>query len=105
MFWCLSVIEGTDIVVNLIAEDAWYYEDELTGVFSDKVHSWYWLWLYILPMSFPMTNSKTNNIEWYYYEIHNIITKPKFGNIRIINMMMYVTIFQCITPIYLRILF
>ena len=43
-------------------------------------------------MSFLMTNSRTNNIKWSYYEKHNIITKSKFGNILIINIMMYVTI-------------
>ena len=41
MFWCLSVIEGTDVVVNLISEDVWSYEDELTGDLIDKVESWY----------------------------------------------------------------
>ena len=35
---------------------------------------------------------------------NNIITKPKFGNIRIINTKMYVTIVSKI-PTYLRILF
>ena len=45
LFWCLSVAEGTDGVVNSIAEDVWGSEDELTGVLSDKGHSWYWLWL------------------------------------------------------------
>ena len=34
---------------------------------------------------------------------NNIITKSKFENIRIINILMYV--FLCKTPIYLRILF
>ena len=57
-------------------------------------------------MCFPMTNSRTNHIKLSYYEKHNIITKPKFVNIRIINIMMYVTInFLCKTPIYLRMLF
>ena len=37
--------------------------------------------------------SKTNIIKWQYYEIHNIITKSRFGNIQIINIMMYVSIF------------
>ena len=35
----------TDIVVNSIADDVWVSEDELTGVLSDNVESWYWLWL------------------------------------------------------------
>ena len=46
-----------------------------------------------------MTNSKTNNRKWQYYEIHNIITKSKFGNIQIIDIMMYDTIFY-VYPIY-----
>ena len=58
-----SVTEVTDVVVNWIADDFWGSEYELTGVFSDKVESWYWLCLYIRPMSFPMTNIKTNNIK------------------------------------------
>ena len=44
-FWYLSVIEGTDVVVNLIAEDIWDYEGELTGALIDKVESSYWLCL------------------------------------------------------------
>ena len=38
-FGCLSVIEGTDFFVNLIAEDFWDYEDELTGALIDEVES------------------------------------------------------------------
>ena len=54
-------------------------------------------------MSFPMANSKTNNLKWQYVEIHNIIKISKFGNIQIINIMMYVSItILCINPIYLR---
>ena len=45
MFWCLSVAEGTDVVVNSIAQDVWDSEDELTGAFSDEVESWDWLCL------------------------------------------------------------
>ena len=45
LFWCLSVTEGTDVVVNSIADDVWGSEDELTGVLSDKVESWDWLCL------------------------------------------------------------
>ena len=41
----MSVIEGTDAVVNLIAEDVWDYEYELSGALIDKVNSWYWLCL------------------------------------------------------------
>ena len=41
----MSVTEGTDVVVNSIADDVWGYEDELTGVLSDKVDIWYWLCL------------------------------------------------------------
>ena len=40
-FLCLSVAEGTDVVVNLIADDVWGSEDELTGALSDKFESWY----------------------------------------------------------------
>ena len=32
----MSLTEGTDVVVNLIAEYVWGYEDELKGVFSEK---------------------------------------------------------------------
>ena len=35
LFWFLSVAEGTEVVVDSITED------ELTGVLSDKVESWY----------------------------------------------------------------
>ena len=45
MFWCFSVAEGTDVVVNSIAEDVSYSEDELTVALSDKVESCYWLCL------------------------------------------------------------
>ena len=41
----MSVAEGTDVVVNSIAEDVLGYEDELTGVLSDNVEIWYWIWL------------------------------------------------------------
>ena len=43
LFWCFYVAEETDIVDNSIADDVWGSEDELTGVLSDKVESWYWL--------------------------------------------------------------
>ena len=45
LFWCFSVAEGTDVVVNPIAEYVWGSEDELTGAFSEKVGSWYWMCL------------------------------------------------------------
>ena len=35
--------KGIDIVVDSIADDVWGSEDEITGVLSDKVDSWYWL--------------------------------------------------------------
>ena len=35
IFGCLSVAEGTYIVVNLIADDVYGSEDELTGALSD----------------------------------------------------------------------
>ena len=41
----LSVTEGTDVVVNSIADYVWGYKDELTGVLSDKVDIWDWLCL------------------------------------------------------------
>ena len=64
IFWCLSVAEGTDVVVNLIAEDVWDSEDELTGALSWEVESWDWVCLLICPLCFSMMNSKTNNIKW-----------------------------------------
>ena len=45
LFWFLSVTEGTDVVVNSIADDIWVSEDELTGALSDEVESWGWLFL------------------------------------------------------------
>ena len=44
MFLFLSLTVGTDVVVDLIADDVWGYEDELTGALSDKVDSWGWLY-------------------------------------------------------------
>ena len=41
----MYVAEGTDVVVNSIAEDFWGSEYELTGDLSDKVESWYLLCL------------------------------------------------------------
>ena len=41
----MSVTEGTDVVVNLIADDVWGSEDELTSALSDKVEGWDWLYL------------------------------------------------------------
>ena len=40
LFLFLPVIEGTDVVVNLIADDVWGSEDEKTGVLSDKFEIW-----------------------------------------------------------------
>ena len=37
--------KGTDVVVNSIADDVWFSEDEVTGVLSDRVESYYWLCL------------------------------------------------------------
>ena len=34
-FGFFSVTEGTDVVVNLTADDVWGSEDELTGALSD----------------------------------------------------------------------
>ena len=36
-----SLIEGTDIIVNLIAYYVWGSEDELTCALSENVESWY----------------------------------------------------------------
>ena len=44
-FWCLSAIEGADVVVNSIAENVWGSGDELTGDLIDEVESWDWLCL------------------------------------------------------------
>ena len=41
----LSVIEGTYVVVTLIAENVWGSGDELTGALIEKVESWDWLCL------------------------------------------------------------
>ena len=37
LFFFLSLIEGTDVVVNLIYDDIWEAEDELTGALNDQV--------------------------------------------------------------------
>ena len=41
----MSVAEGTEVVVDSIAEDVWGSEDKLTGALSDEVESWDWLCL------------------------------------------------------------
>ena len=41
LFRFLSETEGTDIFVNLIADDVWGSEYELTGALSDEVEIWY----------------------------------------------------------------
>ena len=33
-------LSWTDVVVNLIDDDVWEAEDELTGAFNDGVESW-----------------------------------------------------------------
>ena len=40
MCWFLYLTEGTDGVVNSIADDVWGSQDELTGALSDEVDSW-----------------------------------------------------------------
>ena len=35
LFWCFYVIEVTDVIVDLISEDVWDSEDELTGALID----------------------------------------------------------------------
>ena len=37
LFSCFSVIEGTYVVVNSIAEKFWCFEDELTNALIDEV--------------------------------------------------------------------
>ena len=39
LFWFLFLTEGTDVVVNSIADYVWGYEDKLTGALSDEVES------------------------------------------------------------------
>ena len=39
LFLFLFTTEGTDVVVNSIADYIWGYEDELTGALRDKVES------------------------------------------------------------------
>ena len=41
----MSLTEGTDVVVNLKADDVWGYEDELTGALSEKIDIWDWLYV------------------------------------------------------------
>ena len=41
----MFITDGTGVVVDLVADDVWGYEDELTGKLSDKVESWDWLCL------------------------------------------------------------
>ena len=41
----MSVTEGTDVVVNSIADYIWGSEDKLMGVLGDKVKIWDWLFL------------------------------------------------------------
>ena len=45
MYLFLSTTEGTDVVVNSIADDVWGTEYELTGALSDKFDNWDWLYL------------------------------------------------------------
>ena len=45
MCWFLYLTEGTDGVVNSIADDVWGAKDELIYDLSDKVDSWDWLYL------------------------------------------------------------
>ena len=35
LFWFLSLTEGTDVVIDSIADNVWGYEDELTYALSD----------------------------------------------------------------------
>ena len=45
-----------------------------------------------------MTNIKTDNIKWYYYEIHNIVKTSKSVNIVLINIMMFVAFIFMYNP-------
>ena len=38
--WFFSPTEGKGVVVDLMADNVWGSEDELTGALSDKVESW-----------------------------------------------------------------
>ena len=40
LFLFLSLTEGTYIVVNLMDDDVWEAEDEITGALNDGVESW-----------------------------------------------------------------
>ena len=40
LFLFLSLTEGTDVVVNSMADYVWGCEDELTGALRDKVDIW-----------------------------------------------------------------
>ena len=62
----MSLTEGTYVVINSIDDDDWEYEYEQTGSLNEKVESWYWLCLWIFPLSLPLTNSRKINkyIKW-----------------------------------------
>ena len=45
LFLFLSLIEGTYVVVNAIADAVWGSKVELTGVLSDEVDNGDWLYL------------------------------------------------------------
>ena len=41
----LSIIEETQVLVELIEEDVWEAKDKKSGFLIDRVSSWYWLCL------------------------------------------------------------
>ena len=44
LFLLFSLTEGTDVVVNSVADNDWGSEDKLTGSLSEKVKSKGWLY-------------------------------------------------------------
>ena len=41
LFWFLFIIEGTEVVVNLIEYDVWEAKYELTGTLNDEVENFF----------------------------------------------------------------
>ena len=57
LVYSLLVTEDTKVLVNAVDDDVWEYEYERTGSLIDWIDSWYWIYLYIQPMNFPMTST------------------------------------------------
>ena len=80
MFLCLSVIEVTNVAVNLIAEDVWYYEDELTGAFISEFRFCYnILYCIILPFYIFLFKIHRGERHWTNLQTQSIPTL-KFVN-------------------------